>query len=185
MSDQAAVLKDDLTKKLNDLKSIIQHPQLFVAEHFTSLRREIDLAIEAALQETQSKSEEPKQPPNTDPDETQINSIRDAMITELTKHEKQFLENVTNLVSASSWIESQSTLKTMEEKVESEFAGQVLDPEECYEKLATQILDEKSKLERLVFEQQTFMFFHGAKNPGILLHLPNVYLSGLEISCLR
>ena len=178
--ERVAKLGKDLDSKFAQLKSLYHHPRLFLTEFFYDLRNEIDYAAEKQLsllthQETTVANE--------------INQTRMMLIQELTKHENTALEKLT----APRGEEDMTKFETFEQRI-SKFNPEHTKPdlsefEDEYEELVIDLLDEVKERERQLLSNQTFIYFPSTgewrKSCGLLVHLPDDFLTRVEIQALR
>ena len=78
------IKQEELVKNLNDLKKIIEFPQLYLANYFAELRNEVSTEINTKKAKLKDGDEEKKQ---------KLNEIWRKLIEKLDILEKQFINN--------------------------------------------------------------------------------------------
>ena len=84
MATDVLKLKQDLSKKVEKLRSMSLLPFVQINDHFKSIRADIDFATETYLSQLKESDDRAKLA-------SKLNSLREEMIQELNKHESELL----------------------------------------------------------------------------------------------
>lgn len=128
------------TKDLEDLKSIFEIPRLHISNYFTDLRAEIDLAF---IKDNNDQNCE----------------LWNEMIEIVNKHEKECLKKITkNKFSEQSTVDFMQKIDLIETNIKNQIETKAL------------IEDEKFKIEKMLFLNQTLIFLdvNNYKNMNLL-----------------
>ena len=175
----------DLENRLEDLCCIHDHSTLYVSEYFFELRNRIDIDTEEHLQTLIGNRV------GTEVSRVKTNNMRSDFIRLI----KVIEDNLLRKISASTAVSSQSEYDTLRRKVDQfkvdflqDGAVDVNSVKYAYSFLALEILEEKNKLEKRLFCNQTIIYMEADKldnKLGYLIYLTDDCLSKEEIDCVK
>lgn len=198
--------KSVLPKQVQACRELIEQPKMFIDEYFTGIRTKIDLVVETALQKLVCTDETPEalvDKQTDEPDTAQLlskeqqrqnaydrlNSTREEIIQVLAHHEKQLMANADILVSGEAWKRSTELLDRADKEMAAVFGddqySEWIDYDVQFARISRQILQHVHQLEEQAMGKQTFKFYYSRKNPGILIHLQDVYFNTFDQNVFR
>lgn len=166
-------MKDNILKKLAKFELIVKKPALFISEYFYEIRNEIDLKAETLLESSSLALKQEK-----------INATREAMISELNRMEKEFLDYVraTNF-------ENESILKKIEQyrtKLSELVNSEKENRKKCAQLLSLEIENDLKAFERSVLNNKSVFFKANFTNKlGILVAFENDFLNESQMKFLK
>ena len=162
----------ELEKLVRQLDILVHRPGLFVDEHFSLLRNEIDVQAETLLEELSPESREA----------AEINSSRQALIDELAEHQTECFESLMNPKDLGSY---QKVLDDLKSRIYRE------DPFTSEEESVDELVWLKDQLEDEILElsfafllRKKFVFI--PEEPlGFLLTTENINLTQAEADWIK
>ena len=180
-------LKQDLTKKVEKLRSMSILPFVHINDHFQSIRADIDSTTETLLSQLEESGDKEKMV-------SKLNSLRDEMITELSKQESELLSLADEPGSEAARTKTIENCDLIENQIEAIFTEErddtisMNDLEDEYERLALQVIDQTKRLECVLMSNRSFIFVkseRGMVKPGVLVIFLTDHLDPVEEQVFR
>lgn len=176
------LLKNDLDKKLKELKDLSEREALFISDYFFSLRNEIDYEAERILEELNERDLVRNMA---------LNKIREWMVDELYAIEKDYLSQITHrnksgLVSTNDYATKYNELKSrVDDSLDAE--NSTADQSEYkYEQLVYEIESQLNRIKCDYLKGRSFAFVETSLNGfGVLLKFDDCFLNQHEIKYLK
>ena len=164
------LLKDDLKKKFETFSNLRQHPALFIADYFYSIRNQVDYETEKLMFESQETLEI-----------EHLNEVREILIDELNHNEKRLIADCRSVGVDE---ESAKCFQGLQESLGSLLTSGT-SSEEDLKKLAVRIENASHEFKRGLLKNQTFMFIQfGLTDYGTLVEFEDLFINEFEIKCI-
>ena len=182
MATDVLKLKQDLSKKVEKLRSMSLLPFVHINDHFQSIRSDIDSTTETYLSELEESDERAKMV-------SKLNSLREEMIQELNKHESELIGLADQPNNEAARTEAIEKCDLIEKQIEAIFTEarydemSMNDLEDEYERLAWQVIDQTNRLESVLMSSRSFIFIKSEGDmvkPGVLVVFLSDYLDPAE-----
>lgn len=165
------LLKDDLKKKFATFSNLREHPALFIADYFYSIRNQVDYETEKLMFESQEDAENLER----------LNEVREFLIDELNQNEKKLLADCRSVGIDE---KSQSCFRCLQDTLDALLASSS-SSEEDLKKLAVKIDTASHEFKRGLLKNQTFMFIQfGLTDFGTLVEFEDLFINEYEIKCI-
>ncbi len=148
--DSKLFILNKSSTKLNELKQIIESPNLFISEHFNIIRNSVDLESETLLLDRKNV--------NTYKKQQEISKVREVMIERINLFEKEYLTKGDNKLPANIVVEAKTLIGTIENELLHKKSGQEL---EIIEKLLD---SEIHKLKKILLKNKSILFLKKQSN---------------------